>query len=60
FVLSLFGLPAPFVGPVAGIFAHSRRHLLAGAGGTYLAMGYGTAALGLTYTVVIALLLGGF
>lgn len=60
FVLSLFGLPAPFVGPVAGIFAYTRRHLLAGAGGTYLAMGYGTAALGLTYTVVIALLLGGF
>ncbi|MHC4547775.1 MAG: RING finger protein [Planctomycetota bacterium] len=59
FILSLFGIPAPVLGPIAGFFAYSRRHLLAGAGGTYLAMGYGTAALGATYTLVIVLLFAG-
>lgn len=59
FVLSLFGVPAPIVGPIAGWYAHTKRKELEGSGGTYLAMGYGTAALGGTYTVICLLLLLG-
>ena len=58
FFITLLGLPAPLCGPMAGYFAFSRRDLLAGADGTYLAMAYGAAALGLTYAVVILALMG--
>jgi hypothetical protein len=53
FLFSLFGLPAPLLGPIAGAYAWRRRRLLAGADGTYLAMGYGAAALGATHLVAI-------
>ena len=56
FVLSLFGLPAPVLGPIAGGVAWRKRRLLAGADGTYLAMGYGAAALGVTYLTILLLL----
>lgn len=60
FLFSFAGVAAPILGPIAGWFAHSRRDELAGADGTYLAMGYGTAALGAAYTLVIlALVFGG-
>lgn len=60
FVLALVGIPAPVVGPIAGWYAYSKRKELEGTGGTYLAMGYGTAALGGTYAVIWLLLLLGF
>lgn len=56
FILSLFGFPAPVLGPIAGAVAYSRRDLIAGSNGTYLAMGYGAAALGGTYAAMILLL----
>jgi hypothetical protein len=46
FLLSLVVVLSPVTGPIAGIYAFARRKLLAGTGGTYLAMGYGSAALG--------------
>jgi hypothetical protein len=60
FVLSLSGVPAPVLGPVAGVVAFRRRDKLAGRHGTYLAMGYGAAALGGVYALVLALLWMGF
>ena len=59
FIFSLFGAPAPVLGPIAGWYAYSKRDQLAGADGTYLAMGYGTAALGSIYTIVILALVAG-
>jgi hypothetical protein len=53
FILSLFVFPAPLTGLIAGVYAFFRRKLLAGTGGTYLAMGYGSAALGAIYTILI-------
>jgi hypothetical protein len=55
FVLSLVGATAPLAGPVAGVYAHRKRKQLLGAGGTYLAMGYGSAAIGACHTLLIAL-----
>lgn len=52
FIVSLTGVLAPIVGPIAGWSAYSNKDKLEGAGGTYLAMGYGTAALGATYTLI--------
>jgi hypothetical protein len=49
FILSLV------VGPIAGIYAWAKRAQLAGSGGTYLAMGYGSAAIGAFYTILIVL-----
>jgi hypothetical protein len=59
FFVSLSGFLAPFAGLGAGVIAFRHRRLLAGADGTYLAMGYGAAALGALYTVVMVLLLTG-
>ena len=56
FLYSLTGIHAPVLGSVAGVYAWKRRALLAGADGTYLAMGFGAAALAATYVVVILLL----
>jgi len=56
FILSLIGFTAPVVGPLAGIYAFFKRKDLAGTGGTYLAMGYGSAAIGAVYLVLIAVL----
>ena len=55
FVASLIGFTAPLAGPVAGLYAYAKRKKLVGTGGTYLAMGYGSAALGAIYTVLIVL-----
>jgi hypothetical protein len=54
FIGSLLAVTAPLVGPIAGVYAHRKRKELAGAGGTYLAMGYGSAALGVIYAILIA------
>jgi hypothetical protein len=55
FILSLVGFTAPVVGPIAGLYAFFKRKAMLGSGGTYLAMGYGSAALGAIYTVLIVL-----
>lgn len=55
FVFALVGITAPLAGPVAGIYAHRKREQLLGSGGTYLAMGYGSAAIGTCYGLLIAL-----
>ena len=47
--LSVAGFGAPLCGPFAAYYAHRNRGLLAGAHGVYLAMGYGSAALGAAY-----------
>lgn len=59
FILSLIGVTAPVIGPAAGIYAHARREELAGTGGTYLAMGYGSAVLGAIYAILIVLVVTG-
>lgn len=60
FIGSLIGVTAPVLGPIAGIYAWVKRKELVGAGGTYLAMGYGSAAIGVIYAILItALALGG-
>jgi hypothetical protein len=59
FVISLTGVLAPVVGPIAGWFAYSNREKLEGAGGTYLAMGYGSAAIGACHALLIALVAAG-
>ncbi len=56
FIFSLVGIAAPFVGLAAGIYSFSRRRVLAGQYGTYLALGYGTAALGGVYLLIFLLL----
>jgi len=55
FILSLIGVTAPITGPIAGIYAWVKRTQLAGTGGTYLAMGYGSAAIGAIYSILIVL-----
>ena len=45
FIFSLIGVTAPIAGAIAGVYAVVKRKPLAGSGGTYLAMGYGSAAL---------------
>jgi len=60
FVITIFGLLAPLTGAVAGIQAYRSRNLLVGEVGTYLALGYGAAVIGLVYTIVFLLLLIGF
>lgn len=53
FVVSLFALPAPMAGAAAGAFAYTNRDDLAGEYGAFLALGYGTAALGLVYLLIL-------
>jgi hypothetical protein len=55
FVCSLIGVTAPISGPLAGIYAWLRRARLASTGGTYLAMGYGSAVIGVMYILLIGL-----
>ena len=50
------GFPAPITGPLAGIYAYGKRGLLTGQAGSYVALGLGTALLGIGYTVVFSLL----
>lgn len=59
FLLSVVGITAPLAGPLSGLYAWKKRKQLAGAGGTYLAIGYGSAALGLGYALLIALTAAG-
>jgi hypothetical protein len=60
FIVSLFGLAAPITGAIAAVMVYRFRNRLAGAQGTYLAMGYGSIALGAIYTLTIVLLVFGF
>jgi hypothetical protein len=55
FILSLIGVTAPIAGPIAGVYAWAKRTRLAGTGGTYLAVGYGSAAIGAIYSILIVL-----
>jgi hypothetical protein len=55
FICSLIGFLAPVTGPIAGIYAWLRRRRLAETGGTYLAMGYGSAVIGSVYIALIVL-----
>ena len=59
FVITLFGLPAPLSGAIAGVQAYRSRSLMVGEVGTYLALGYGAAVIGVIYTLVFLLLLIG-
>lgn len=56
FIFSLIGVTAPVAGPIAGIYAWLRRAKLRGTGGTYLAMGYGSAAMGAVYAILIVVI----
>jgi hypothetical protein len=59
FIASLAGFPAPLCGPIAATYAFKKRHDLAGAHGVYLAIGYGSAALGVVYLgTMLALVFG--
>ena len=60
FILTILGLLAPLTGSVAGIQAYRSRTLLVGETGTYLALGYGAAVIGVVYAVVFVLLYVGF
>jgi RING finger family protein len=56
FIITMFGLPAPITGAIAGVQAYRSRTLLVGEVGTYLALGYGAAVIGIVYTLVFLLL----
>ena len=60
FVLTLLGVTAPITGTIAWIDAWRKRRALAGAGGTYLAMGYGSAALAMSYSILIVVVILGY
>lgn len=60
FVITIFGLLAPLTGAIAGIQAYRSRTLLVGEVGTYLALGYGAAVIGVVYTITFLLMLIGF
>jgi hypothetical protein len=55
FVLSMTVFASPVTGTIGGLFAYAKRKQLAGANGTYLAMGYGGAALGALFTTLIVI-----
>jgi hypothetical protein len=59
FIVSLFGLVAPITGAIAAVVVYRFKDRLAGAQGTYLAMGYGSIALGSLYSLMIVLLVLG-
>ena len=56
FIITLIGLVAPLTGIIAGLFAYTQRERLAGANGTFLAIGFGSAAIGATYGLVMLFL----
>jgi hypothetical protein len=56
FLFSIVGFTAPLAGPAAGVYAYRKRKDLAGAHGTFLALGVGSAALGGIYCLVLLLL----
>jgi hypothetical protein len=53
FLITLFALPAPVTGAVAGYYAYRNRADLSGQYGAFLALGYGTAAIGLLYLAIL-------
>lgn len=55
FLLSLFGWPAPFAGLFAGVQAYRHHEVLVGEDGPFLALGYGTAAIGGVYGLIFLL-----
>src|SRR5262249_7891879 len=59
FLASLLGPVAVLAGPAAGVLTHRWRRALEGAGGTYLGLGFGAAALGGIHLIVLTLLLLG-
>ena len=56
FIGSIIGVTAPLCGLLAGIFGYKKRKQLAGEHGTYLALACGSAALGMVYSVAIAMI----
>ncbi len=56
FFITGAGFPGPITGPLAGIYAYSKRGLLTGQAGSYVALGIGTALLGVCYGLIFALL----
>lgn len=60
FIVSLFALPAPITGAIAAWQSHRNYELLIGAGGAYLALGYGTALIGFLYSLIFLALVTGF
>jgi len=56
FVITLFGLPAPLTGAIAGFQAYRHHEELAGEHGPFLALGYGAATIGVVYTLIFLLL----
>jgi hypothetical protein len=56
FIITLIGLIAPLTGTIAGVYAYARRERLAGANGTFLAIGFGSAAIGAIHAIVMLLL----
>jgi hypothetical protein len=56
FIGSLVGVAAPLCGPISGIYTYVHRKRLTGENGTYVALGIGSTALGVAYTLIIALL----
>lgn len=56
FIITLVGLVAPLTGTIAGVFAYVQRQRLAGANGTFLAIGFGSAGIGAIYAIVMLLL----
>ena len=56
FIVTIFGLLAPITGSFAGILAYRSRTLLVGEVGTYLALGYGAAVIGVVYGIIFLLL----
>ena len=56
FFITFTGFPGPVTGPLAGVYAYSKRDLLTGVAGSYLALGAGTALLGICYGLIFLLL----
>jgi uncharacterized membrane protein len=56
FLISLIGFVAPLTGPIAGIYAYRSRKILTGGAGSYLALGYGAATIGVVYFLIFLLL----
>jgi hypothetical protein len=55
FIGAMTCIGSPIAGPIAGIYAFLKRRTLVGQDGVYVAMGYGSAVLGVVYGVVLLL-----
>lgn len=56
FFLTLLGFAGPLTGPMAGLYAYSKRTLLTGPAGSYTALAIGTTVLGSSYGLIFVLL----